>query len=74
MQAVGVSAAKLFRTGGKAAMTYGEAINGVSDSLLRDQRRTDSVATAPAAGGGDQNLDLALMMADGSRIGRADPA
>lgn len=74
MQAAGTSAAKLFRTGGKASMTYGEAINRVSDSLLRDQRRTAAVVTAPAAGGGGQNIDLALTVADGSRTGRADPA
>ena len=36
---LGIDAAMLIRTGGKEAMTYGAAILGVSNSLLRDQRR-----------------------------------
>ena len=74
MQAAGVSVAKLFRTGGKASMTYGEAINGVLDCLRRDQRRMAAAVTSLTVGGGGQSFDLALMMPDGSGTGRADPA
>lgn len=70
----GIDSAMLFRTGGKAAMTFGQGIMGVSNSLLRDQRRTAAVATSPASGACGQNLDTALMMADGGPKGRADPA
>ena len=55
-------------------MTYGSAITGVPDGLLRGQRQTVAAITAPGAGTGGQNLDLALVLADGSKNGRADPA
>ena len=64
----------LFRTGGKAAITFGEGIMGVSDAMLRNQRRTVAVVTSPASGACGQNLDTALMIADGGPRGRADPA
>ena len=36
LRKLGVSTSRLVRTGAKAAMTYGQAILGVSNSLLRD--------------------------------------
>ena len=55
-------------------MTFGEAITGVSDSMLYTQRTSAAKAAAPPAGHCGQDLDLALMMADASANGRADPA
>ena len=69
----GVSTARLVRTGLKA-MTYGTEILGVATGMLRSQRQTVAAVTAPGHGTGGQNLDLALMMADGKANGRADPA
>ena len=40
LRKLGISTSRLLRTGAKAAMTYGQAITGVGDALLRDQRRT----------------------------------
>ena len=74
LRRVGVDSAKLVRTGGKAAITYGEAIMGVSDSMLRNPRRTVAAAAAPTSGTCGQNLDMALMIADGGPKGRGDPA
>lgn len=70
----GVDTARLFRMRGNAAVTYGEGIMGVSSSLLRDQRRTAVVANSPATRSRGQNLDVALLIADGGPKGRADPA
>jgi hypothetical protein len=62
---------RVLRTGGIAAMVYGQAITGVSNSMLQQQR----VATAAAASrGGSGELDFALVYIDGSIKGRADPA
>ena len=36
LRKLGISTSRLLRTGAKAAMTYGQAILGVSNSLLRD--------------------------------------
>ena len=55
-------------------MWYGQAAMGVSDSHLLAQRRTAAVACSPASGAGGQNLDLALILADGGRRSIADPA
>ena len=71
---IGVEVHKLLRTGGIKAMTYGEGIMGVSDSMLRNQRRTTGTASSTAGGPGGQNLDIQLMMADGGPRGKADPA
>ena len=54
-------------------MTYGEGVLGVSNSMLRDRRRVAAIA-APASGRDGQNLDAALILADGSLNGCADPA
>ena len=69
-----VSTARILRTGGIAAMTYGQAVTGVPNTTLLHQRRAAARAAAPAGGGGGQDLDLTLMLADGSRRGKADPA
>ena len=55
-------------------MTFGEAITGVSDSMLDAQRTAAARAAAPPAGYCGQDLDLALVMADAPASGRADPA
>ena len=64
LRKLGVSTSRLLRTRALAAMTYGQAILGVSNSLLRDQRRTAATIAAPASGNGGQDLDLALTLAD----------
>ena len=69
-----VDTAKLLRTGGIQAMIFGEGVTGVSDSMLYTQRTSAARAAAPPAGCCGQDLDLALMMADASASGRADPA
>ena len=52
LRKLGIDAAMLVRTGGKQAMTYGGAIMGVSNSLLRDQRRIGAAAAGPSSGRG----------------------
>ena len=74
LQKIGIKVDKLLRTGGTKAMTYGEGIMGVSDSMLRNQRRTTGTASSPAGGPGGQNLDIQLMLTDGGPKGKADPA
>ena len=69
-----VDTAKLLRIGGILAMTVGEATTGGSDTMLYTQRTSAAKAAAPPAGYCGQDLDLALMMADASASGRADPA
>ena len=71
---VGVNTARLARTGGVAAITFGQTITGVAPATLRAQRRAVAHATAPASGTCGQDLDLALLIADGSATGKADPA
>ena len=73
LRKVGVDTARLVRTGMRA-MTYSNAILGVPCGMLNSQRSAAAAAAAPGAGTGGQNLDLALLMADGSKTGRADPA
>ncbi|HUU60977.1 MAG TPA: reverse transcriptase domain-containing protein, partial [Acidimicrobiia bacterium] len=74
LRRAGVNTARLLRTGGTSAMCYGIAIQGVSPYMLLRQRRAASAASAPGSGLCGQNLDLALVLADGSATGRADPA
>ena len=74
LRKLGIDAAMLVRTGGKQANTYGGSILGVSNSLLRDQRRVCAAAAGPTSGRGGENLDVALVLADGSAKGLADPA
>ena len=55
-------------------MTYVEAVAGVSDTMLHRQRVTAASMATPGESTCGQNLDLALLIADGSATGRADPA
>ena len=73
LRKVGVDTARLVRTGLRT-VTYSNVILGVPCGLLRSQRQAISAAAAPGAGRGGQNMDLALVIADGSQSGRADPA
>ena len=73
LKKMGVNTAKLVRTGLRA-MTYGSAITGVPDGLLRGQRQTVAAIAAPGAGTCGQNLDFALMIAGEGQEGRADPS
>ena len=74
LRASGVSTSRLLRTGGIAAMTYGQAVVGVAPSTLLQQRRSAAAAAAPAVGICGQSLDLALIVADETGGGKADPA
>ena len=62
------------RTGGTAALTYGQAITGVASAALCTQRRAVARAVAPPTGFSGQDLDLALILADEAPSGRTDPA
>ena len=68
----GVDTARLMRTGGISALTFGQAVTGVSNKLLLQQRRAVAAAVTRSSGGGD--LDVTLALADGGRHGRVDPA
>lgn len=46
----------------------------MSDSTLLNQRRLVASAVAPASGGGGQDLDLTLILADGGPNGKSDLA
>ena len=74
MKQLGFDTSMLLRTGGKQHMTYGLGIIGVSDDMLRDMRRVAVAIASPASGAGGQNLDAALIVADGGPSGCADPA
>ena len=63
---------RLLRTGANSAMTFGGRAMGVSDSTLLQQRRAAVAASCDRACGAD--LDLSLIIADGSTLGAADPA
>ena len=67
-----VCIARLLRSGGIAAMTFGSKTTGVSDSMLLSQRRAAIAATRVRTCGAD--LDLSLMLADGRGGAGADPA
>ena len=69
-----VSTKRLLRTGGTSALTYGQAITGVSPTTLLAQRRVAATIAAPQTGCNGQDLGMALMMADDSIKGRSDPA
>jgi hypothetical protein len=69
-----VDTARILRTGGVAALTFGQMAMGTPPATLLLQRRAVAAAAAPTAGLAGQNLDLALMLADGSDKGMVDPA
>ena len=54
-------------------MTYCP-INGVSSTTLMLQRREVGVVTGPPGGTAGQNIDLALIVAEGSERSKIDPA
>ena len=64
-------AGAVLRSGGTAALVYGQANTGVANTTLLQQRRAVAAAFV-LHGAGD--LDLTLALADGSKGGRADPA
>ena len=68
----GVDTSRLMRTRGIAALTFGQAVTGVSNKMLLQQRRAVAAAITRSSGGGD--LDVTLALADGSKQGRVDPA
>ena len=74
LRGVGVDTAKLMRTGGVAALTHGEGSSGVAPSMLAAQRRSVNAAAAPMSGLGGHELEFAMMVMDGSKKGKADPA
>ena len=74
LRRMGVDTAKLVRTGGGASLMHGFHTIGVSPSMLYSQRSAAAAAAAPVSGRGGQELNLALIIADGSAKGRADPA
>ena len=61
----------MLRTGGAAALAYGESNAGVSNTMLQAQRAAVAAASVP---GGSGELDITLILADGSMRGKADPA
>jgi len=67
-----VNTARILRTGGNAAMVFGQGALGVSDSLLLQQRRASASSTAVSTCGA--NLDITLLLADDQSEGAADPA
>ena len=62
---------RVIRTGGAAALVYGGATMGVSNTMLAAQRSAVAMA---AVAHGSSDVDIALALADGSVHGRADPA
>ena len=65
LRRLGADPARIVRTGGKASIVYGQSVTGVSNSLLHSQRTAVATAAAPQHGAGGQQLDLALIKADG---------
>ena len=68
LRKIGVDTERLLRVGLKT-MTYGSSIMGVACGMLRSQRQVAVAIAAPGAGTGGQNMDIALMLADGSEKG-----
>ena len=68
----GVNVARILRTGGTAALRFGDFVIGVAPSVLRDRRRVVAAAAMPATRGRDVNMSLIL--SDDSDNQRLDPA
>ena len=68
-----VDTVRLFKAGGNASMSYGEAVVGVSSQLLYLQRQTAAAAAVPGAAG--KNVDCTLFVADvATNTAKLDPA
>jgi len=63
--------AAVMRTGGTAALSFGQANTGVADTMLAKQRSAVAMSLVTA---GSANVDLTLLVADGTASGKADPA
>ena len=74
LRRAGVNTATIVRTGGGAALMYGYHTLGVAPSVLLHMRRAVCSAAAMSGGLSGQELELAMMIADGSKKGKADPA
>jgi hypothetical protein len=61
----------VLRSGGTSALMYGIANTGVATSTLAMQRSAVALASVSS---GSSDVDLALVIADGSLKGKADPA
>ena len=67
-----VATARIIRTGGKATMTYGDDVAGVSDAALLSRRRAVAAAVSTSTHGRD--LELALILTDSTEKQHIDPA
>jgi hypothetical protein len=72
LRKAGVNTARLLKTGGIAALGHAQAVMGVSNRLLLQQRRA-AAAVLDATGAG-ADLDMTFAIADGRRGAAADPA
>ncbi len=68
----GLSAARILRTGGTAAFSWGDAVTGVSSATLLTRRRTVAAAASTPTRGKD--LNITLILADDKAHQRLDPA
>jgi hypothetical protein len=71
LKQAGVDTNKLNRTGGTAALVWGQGALGVPPTTLLQQRRAVAAAGNAGSGFGGQDLDLALILADGSASGKS---
>ena len=74
LRQAGINTATIVRTGGGAALMHGYHTLGVAPSVLLHMRRAVCSAAALASGLVGQELEIAMMFADGSKKGKADPA
>ena len=74
LRRLGADPARIVGAGGKASIVYRQSVTGVSNHLLHSWRTTVAKAVAPRHGTGREQLDIALMQADSSAKGSADPA
>ena len=74
LRRAGIDTARIVRTGGTSAMMHGFGGMGVAPTMLLHQRRATMAAASPKNGLGGQQLEVALVLADGSRKGKMDPA
>ena len=72
LRRAGVNTTRLLKTGGIAALGHAQAVMGVSNRLLLQQRRAAAAVIDSLGAGAD--LDLTFAVADGLRGAAADPA